>query len=270
MKKMVLAVFIISGILLLWSSRPASSAVGNVSDSRNKHNLSASGSSAYRAQTETQICIFCHTPHTALGSGPLWNHTLSAAAYTVSKKGVDSPTQLSMPLNPPDGSSKLCLSCHDGTVPLGSVQNTIISMRTVGAGNLTGSSVIGTGTDLRLHHLVSIEYNGTLATAGTLVGDKQIQCGSGISMKLLAPPAAPYTQPTHNIYSPGCLTPLIGCSDPANWHTGVQCTSCHDAHYDNNLGSVPSSKFLRDTTANASWPYLVYDALCLRCHTPCP
>ncbi len=258
MKKLVLMGCMVAGMMLIWGMKPASSAVGNLT-APNKHNLSAvSGTSAYRAQSESQICIFCHTPHTALSEGPLWNHRLSTASYTVSVKPGVTGTQLSSPLNPPDGSSKLCLSCHDGTVPLGAVQNTVFSMRTVGLGPLTGSSVIG--TNLSGHHLISIEYNGNLVT------DKQAQCGT-ISMKLAAPPGAPYLQPTHNVYTPACADP-DGCSDPANWYSGVQCTSCHDPHYDQTSGVT---KFLRDTSAaQGGWPWLVYDNLCMHCHAACP
>jgi len=265
MKSKILLLMLSAGIVLFWAIAPVYSLTGNLL-APNKHNLSAAsgyvGSPDLRAQSETQICIFCHTPHTSLTDGPLWNHKLSSATYTVSRRGVDSATQLSAPLNPPDGSSKLCLSCHDGTVPLGSVQDNIIQMKTVGFGPLTGSTVIG--TDLRVHHLVSIQYNGS--GAGTLVADKQAQCGT-VSWKLAAPPGYPYLQKTHSIYVPGCADPL-GCKDPANWYDGVQCTSCHDPHNDPTPGTT---KFLRDTSVQGGpWPWNNYDALCQHCHISCP
>src|ERR1035438_10544635 len=83
-----------------------------------KHNLSISGPGSLRSSTESDICIFCHAPHNTTGEGPLWNHELSHATYTpytssTLKAAVDQPT----------GASKLCLSCHDGTVALGMVAN---------------------------------------------------------------------------------------------------------------------------------------------------
>ena len=51
--------------------------------STTKHNLSAGGPGTYRATGETEICIFCHTPHNAnAGKTPLWNRRIPTAAYT--------------------------------------------------------------------------------------------------------------------------------------------------------------------------------------------
>jgi predicted CXXCH cytochrome family protein len=59
----------------------------------------------------------------------------------------------------PTGSTKLCLSCHDGTVAIGSSINygTFAMSGVNGAGQLTGASVIG--TDLRDDHPVSFVPN---------------------------------------------------------------------------------------------------------------
>src|SRR5580765_7275904 len=80
------------------------------------HNLSASGPGAIRASNEQEICIFCHTPHNSAPVQPLWNRNMPVSAYTVyTSNSLDAvPGQ-------PTGSSKLCLSCHDGTIALGSV-----------------------------------------------------------------------------------------------------------------------------------------------------
>jgi len=72
---------------------------------------------------QNQICLPCHTPHNAIVKdaagvvlgGPLWNHQLSTATYTLylddSGNGVTGAV---------DTNSRLCLSCHDGTVALDS------------------------------------------------------------------------------------------------------------------------------------------------------
>jgi len=79
-----------------------------------KHDLSVSGPGPAKALSESEVCLFCHTPHRAVSQTPLWNHRMSEASYTpytssTTKAAVGQPT----------GSSKLCLSCHDGTVALG-------------------------------------------------------------------------------------------------------------------------------------------------------
>jgi hypothetical protein len=83
-----------------------------------KHNLSISSPGDVHATTESDICIFCHTPHNATGDGPLWNHQMSSAAY----QPYTSST-LKATVGQPTGASRLCLSCHDGTVALGMVHS---------------------------------------------------------------------------------------------------------------------------------------------------
>ncbi len=117
----------------------------------NKHNLSTSGPGPVKATGETQVCVFCHTPHNSNPAAPLWNQSLSTGvtyqAYT--------STTLQATVGLPTGSSKLCLSCHDGTVAIGStIMQGLIAMQGVGAGGkLTGASVIG--PNLTTSHPVS-------------------------------------------------------------------------------------------------------------------
>ncbi|MHC4582610.1 MAG: cytochrome c3 family protein, partial [Planctomycetota bacterium] len=58
-------------------------------------------------------CSFCHTPHGALTGTPLWSHKLSDAVYDIYQS-----SSLEANVGQPTGSSKYCLSCHDGTVAL--------------------------------------------------------------------------------------------------------------------------------------------------------
>ena len=67
------------------------------------HNLSAEGPGAVGATSETQVCVFCHTPHGATNSpgAPLWNRALSGQTYTTySSSSLDAETiagQLAQP-----------------------------------------------------------------------------------------------------------------------------------------------------------------------------
>ena len=81
-----------------------------------KHNLSISGPGTLKASSESQICIFCHTPHNASAAAPLWNRRDPGSTYIPysSTTAVANPGQ-------PTGASILCLSCHDGTIALGDV-----------------------------------------------------------------------------------------------------------------------------------------------------
>lgn len=89
-----------------------------------KHDLSSGSTASIKASDTNEVCIFCHTPHRASPGGgrPLWNHTLTTSTLTwnptTTVRGTTLPTDLSTaPLEGPAA----CLSCHDGTVALGSV-----------------------------------------------------------------------------------------------------------------------------------------------------
>jgi hypothetical protein len=70
---------------------------------------------------KNQICLPCHTPHNAIVRdssgvvlrGPLWNHTLST---NVTYKLYVDPETGNEVTGQVDTNSRLCLSCHDGTV----------------------------------------------------------------------------------------------------------------------------------------------------------
>ena len=102
--------------------------------------------------TGGEICAPCHTPHNAIATvtnAPLWSHTMSTNSYNMYPSGgtIQGTVDAS-----PTGISKLCLSCHDGTVEL--------DAHIGGAGTsvkMTGDANVG--TDLRQDHPVSITYN---------------------------------------------------------------------------------------------------------------
>lgn len=61
-----------------------------------------------------QICLPCHTPHNAIAGLPrLWNHELTVATYTMHEGSGTAEADF-------DYKSRMCLSCHDGTVALDS------------------------------------------------------------------------------------------------------------------------------------------------------
>ncbi len=155
-----------------------------------KHNLSTSGPGSVKASSESEICIFCHTPHSSQPKNPLWNRNDPGSTYQLYTSSTKDAT-----IGQPDGESLMCLSCHDGTVALGQVKsrNEIISFGSVtylpsGKTNLT--------TDLRDDHPISFLYNTDLANSdGQLLNPTSI------------------TSPVH-----------------LDKNGKVQCTSCHDPH----------------------------------------
>lgn len=89
-----------------------------------KHNLGISGTGTIKATTENQLCVFCHTPHVPriYASAQLWNHQMSTADYTLYSSDYLTSRNYTAGVQPNDR-SKLCLSCHDGTVAIGAVYN---------------------------------------------------------------------------------------------------------------------------------------------------
>lgn len=126
----------------------ASARADNIGIPGSKHDFSGRGWTA-----DGQICVLCHTPHNgavAAGASLLWNHRQTVAQF----RPYASST-LKASVGQPDGSARLCLNCHDGTVPLDAF------------GDRAGSEMCGRiiGTDLRRVHPISFIYDDALAVA---------------------------------------------------------------------------------------------------------
>ena len=105
-----------------------------------------------------QICIYCHTPHNAKDVvEPLWNATVSVASFTAYTSATFDGTA-TMDSDPVIGPSRLCMSCHDGTVAIDSA----IGGTTTFIGSIdTGSGLIG--TDLSNDHPIGFNYDAAQA-----------------------------------------------------------------------------------------------------------
>lgn len=223
-----------------------------------KHNLSASSTQAVHAATLDEICVFCHVPHGAYRSRPIWNRDLSyqddPTLYT-----VYGSTTLDANVVRPTGASKLCLSCHDGTLAIGSLMNVDAqrpaSVAMAGGVTTMPSGRTRLGTDLRNDHPISMVPN--------TAADPEIRL----------PPA-------------GDDVRLREGSTPGVKDT-VQCTSCHDPHLasykflvkENLRGAIcltchdkPGWLGSRHEASLAPYPAggatTVGDVGCLACHAP--
>jgi len=152
-------IFYFSAGALLLLPAVSSPDVSKMADT--KHNLSFSGPGPIKSSTESRICVFCHTPHSATPATPLWNKELRPQNYTTYE---NSPTlRTPQPLPQPTGSTKLCLSCHDGTIALG----TVASGANLGLNtSLSPGNPAYFGLDLSTHHPVSFLYSSSLPNPG--------------------------------------------------------------------------------------------------------
>jgi predicted CXXCH cytochrome family protein len=95
--------------------------IGNVGAVLNsKHDFRATSKATIRSVSGRDPCVFCHTPHNSNPGTYLWNQKLSTAQFP-----AYSSTTLQSSVTPiqPQDVSKLCLSCHDGTIALGDTLN---------------------------------------------------------------------------------------------------------------------------------------------------
>lgn len=193
-----------------------------------KHNFTSPTYSpnAYFLGTQ-QVCVFCHTTHSADPAiDPLWNHetNLSQSYNMYGSSTLD----MNQSLTPHEG-SLICLSCHDGTIAINSLNNlpgpegagnygTPGGSALDGSGRLTSSSDAFVDTDLSDDHPVGITYDSNK--------DQDFYPKTGDDQQY----------PDKLLYD-GLY---------------VECTSCHDPH-DNTY-----SNFLVESNANSN--------LCTRCH----
>ncbi len=204
----------------------------------------------------TGSCTFCHTPHRALSTLLLWNHTLSTATYSwdvpKTTAGTTFPTFKGDTYK---GSTAKCLSCHDGSVAIGDVawfgegkpaaplDTTTHKFPDVFNIGATGG-ILGSMTG---NHPVAMPYpyqNAKNTYNGVTTGD-----GATLTEWQVAPltPVRAY-----NDDGSGNIT-----AGPVTAKTGIECSSCHDPH---NKASV-DDLFLLGKIGGNDTTYI-----CLKCH----
>ena len=188
-----------------------------------------------------EICVVCHTPHNALSEteggagpgelGPLWNRTLTQvtdyALYTeFTRVGSDIDAT---GFGQPTGVSKLCLSCHDGTIAIDSFgrnpDNSVNVGGTTFVDDINANANIGEGSgitgDLSNDHPVAFTFP-------TQVQDPEIHAF-----------AAGLVNSTLPLFGPG--------------QDQMECATCHDVHATGTFGPL-----LRVNNQNSD--------LCVTCH----
>jgi len=212
------------GMALLMVIGFAGVSMAKISDSGAKHNFVGDGDFG----NPTSVCEVCHTPHGAVnaGSSPLWSHTMSTATsytmYSNSNGTLDTTTIGTQP----GGVSKLCLSCHDGTVALDAY---VGGPGTSSGTKISTSKMIGTVTggvsDLSDDHPISFSYNTQLVT-----DDGELVDVSTVTAAL----------------------PFFGLLNDQ-----LECATCHDVHQ-TDTAATNANKLLRVDNSGSG--------LCITCH----
>jgi predicted CXXCH cytochrome family protein len=211
-----------------------------------KHNLSSSGAAAGNTiyaddgGAASEICVFCHTPHAATVASanntlPLWNRNVASAAASYA---VYSSTTLNAVITNPGGLdtadtatiSNLCLSCHDGTVAIASVNNPSNNWdQATMYGDMVGLTAdkmpagnTNLGTDLANDHPINFIYDDVADVDSSIYAEADAETNGARFFGQVA----------------GSKT--------------MQCASCHDPHTESN------APFLRVSPVGSD--------LCLACH----
>ncbi len=192
-----------------------------------KHDFSMGGSSGFRSASETEVCIYCHTPHGA-SAVPLWNRNLtSPGTYTM----YNSPTLNATLPAAPTSISLLCMSCHDGVSAINVLVNygpngqtpTWSGFDQLGDLSYPPSSDPNLTKNLSNDHPVSFTFDANLITLDAAGGPPQLQLPVDARLKL--------------------------------FNGKLECATCHDPHDD---GFPDREPFLRMSNAGSD--------MCLTCH----
>jgi len=219
-----------------------------------KHDLSLLGPGPVRATQESQVCIFCHAPHNASPAAPLWNRHHPTTYYRIYSSSTTDAR-----IDQPGGTSKVCLSCHDGSIALGMVLSRPPTdpihlnqpYMPSGPSNLTN--------DLSDDHPIGLRYDRQLANR-----DPQIRNPELVSRELKLGPRGELE--------------CIACHDPHNnelgdflritQREGALCATCHQldgwrtSSHARSASAVPAS-----VTNGELLPFRsLHDNACLSCH----
>ena len=219
-----------------------------------KHDLSAGATYTTYAGTSTQICIYCHAPHNANLSLPLWNRTNPDGSLFTLYSGVGMANVSFKTGFTSDSTSLFCMSCHDGNTTMEAIHNTgvVDGTGTVGSVHTSSSGIFGPQAisgvanltyDLSKTHPINFPVS---------LNDTQtdLNVGSGSSMGPVAAASGLTSTVTFPLFK---TTADAGMSATrASINRSLECGSCHAVH------DSQFSPFLRDTMGKSQ--------LCLGCH----
>ncbi len=232
------------------------------------HDMTPMGKSPIKGRVSGS-CLYCHAPHSAMAGPmtPLWNQQLSVQTYS----NYSSTTYHQTGFQPPIGSpTKLCLSCHDGTVAPG---QTVAFGKLIMTGSMKATSKFG--GDLRSSHPVSMKT--------PLVDSPVLNAGLSSSPANTADPQVKLVKGT--VECSTCHDPHVQRKDVIvqdflvrDNSGGALCLACHDPTRVvngnvNYLGGWAVSAHAKATNTTSNQPYVggygtVATNACTSCHMP--
>lgn len=243
--KLLLAMAIVALLpAITWAAAAGSGIAGT------SHDFSAKGGGI-------GLCTFCHTPHRAIQSQLLWNHTLSTNTFSWDVASTTAGTNYpSFKGDTYMGPTAKCLSCHDGSVAVGdiawwsegkpaSLDNTKHEWPDAFNVGATG----GVAGSMKGNHPVAMPFPFNNAS-NTYNG---ITTGTQITLSEWRTDPQTYGIRLYNDPGTGFITAGAVASK-----TGIECSSCHEPH---NGAAAKDDLFLRGKMAGTSTDYI-----CEKCH----
>lgn len=225
------------------------------------------GSKSPITGARNDLCTYCHAPHSGLNKG-LWNQTLTTQSYMV----YNSDTEKNTGTQPVLGSaSNLCLSCHDGTVAVGT---TVVYGRVTTTGSMYHWDVFGNNLQPSHPFSLNLPLQDSIDLVASLVASGKTADSTG-AVKLV----------NGNIECTSCHNPHVQAKDLVSQNflvrdssSGQMCLACHDptrqisgkvnplADWTASAHAISNDKLAPDAGVG-SYATVAADA-CISCHTP--
>jgi len=226
MRKTAIAVFTIGLALMTGQAFANGSGAGIVGS---PHDFSDLVSNPWN--TRQELCRTCHIPHDHQSNmypqGLLWNHEVTSQVFTP-YAFMDGTSA-----GQPDGVSKMCLGCHDGTVGIDEWDRKNVGAGTIFIGDYdAGYMVPGTNNagDLRRTHPLSVDYVYDATDADGLNDPATTPMGTSGMIEEVLPQGK------------------------------VECSSCHDVHDNEAVAGTHLLRIAQSATMGQA------SGLCLSCH----
>ncbi len=225
---------------------PGGGVVGSIHDMNEYPNVTK--------DSQNRVCAFCHTPHHALTTGgdylPLWSHELPDTSGYAAYKSATIDSTISG--NMMDGPSKLCMSCHDGTVAVDTHYSTVESgTLKLDSDDFGKPAVALSPSTLSNDHPIGFIYDDV--AAGTAEGVAGTSTDKGKD-NYIKNSSAYFKGNPANITIASRLFAKDTASKPI-----MTCATCHDVHNKKNVDDPAKKNYLLLSPNTNS-------QICLSCH----
>jgi Zn-finger protein len=241
-----------------------------------------------------RVCVYCHAPHHAIvkstaGAGadqlPLWNHTIPTVAFTpyawATPDNLTVNGQSFAITDPLAGPSRLCMSCHDGTIAVDQHGSAMQDAGTTVVGSVTSSFDRGRANltqDLSNTHPIGFDYNmianarnagaaGGVDGNGNSFGSEIVRSVYRFATKI----TLSQTQGKYNLIERNGAKQIEDVLYNGNIMT---CATCHEVHNKENATQEPFTGGANQNVLNTTQDtpnYFLYakqkdSLICLSCH----